>query len=114
MEVRGFGRCSGLGPVIGFTCARPAPSAHRPAPARIPRPPVFHPVRANCIRANCVSRPIRVHSSSVPAAAIKTLLISLAYVFLLITALVIVNIVLTRRTREERDAERLRRRQRKP
>ena len=52
--------------------------------------------------------------SSVPAAAIKPLLISLAYVFLLIAALVIVNIVLTRRTREERDAERLRRQQRKP
>jgi hypothetical protein len=50
----------------------------------------------------------------VPAAAIKTLLIILGYVFLLIAALVIVNIVLTRRTREERDAERLRRRQRKP
>jgi membrane protein implicated in regulation of membrane protease activity len=51
---------------------------------------------------------------SVPAAAIKTLLIILGYVFLLIAALVIVNIVLTRRTREERDAERMRRRQRKP
>ena len=51
--------------------------------------------------------------SSVPAAAIKTLLISLAYVFLLIAALIIVNMALTRRTREERDAERLRRRQRK-
>ena len=48
-----------------------------------------------------------------PAAAIKTLLISLAYVFLLIAALIIVNMALTRRTREERDAERLRRRQRK-
>ena len=51
--------------------------------------------------------------TSVPAAAIKTLLASLAYVFLLIAALVIVNIVLTRLTREERDAERKRRR-RKP
>jgi hypothetical protein len=50
----------------------------------------------------------------VPAAAIGTLLVSLAYVFLLIAALVIVNIVLTRRTREEREAERVRRRQRKP
>jgi membrane protein implicated in regulation of membrane protease activity len=50
----------------------------------------------------------------VPAAAIGTLLIGLAYVFLLIAALVIVNIVLTRRTREEREAERMRRRQRKP
>jgi membrane protein implicated in regulation of membrane protease activity len=50
----------------------------------------------------------------VPAAAIKTLLISLAYVFLLIAALVIVNIALARLTREERKAERQRRRQRKP
>jgi membrane protein implicated in regulation of membrane protease activity len=50
----------------------------------------------------------------VPAAAIGTLLVSLAYVFLLIAALVIVNIALTRRTREEREAERVRRRQRKP
>jgi membrane protein implicated in regulation of membrane protease activity len=50
----------------------------------------------------------------VPAAAIGTLLASLAYVFLLIAALVIVNIALTRRTREEREAERVRRRQRKP
>jgi membrane protein implicated in regulation of membrane protease activity len=50
----------------------------------------------------------------VPAAAIQTLLISLAYVVLLIAALVIVNIVLTRRTRQEREAERLRGRQRKP
>jgi membrane protein implicated in regulation of membrane protease activity len=50
----------------------------------------------------------------VPAEAIKTLLIGLAYVFLLIAALVIVNIVLTRRTRDEREAERLRRRQRNP
>jgi len=56
----------------------------------------------------------RYISPSVPAAAIKTLLVILGYVFLLIAALVIVNIVLTRRTREERDAERLRRRQRKP
>jgi hypothetical protein len=48
--------------------------------------------------------------ASVPAAAIKTLLVSLAYVFLLIAALVIVNIVLTRLTREEREAERQRRR----
>ena len=48
-----------------------------------------------------------------PAAAIGTLLASFAYVFLLIAALVIVNIVLSRRTREEREAERLRRRQRK-
>jgi hypothetical protein len=50
----------------------------------------------------------------VPAAAIKTLLIGLAYVFLLIAALVIVNIALARLTREERKAERQRRRQRKP
>jgi hypothetical protein len=70
--------------------------------------------RLDHIRANCVSTPVQVHSPSVPAAAIQTLLISLAYVVLLIAALVIVNIVLTRRTREEREAERLRRRQRKP
>ncbi len=50
---------------------------------------------------------------NVPAAAIKTLLFSLGYVFLLIAALVIVNIVLARLTREEREAERQRRRQRK-
>jgi hypothetical protein len=50
----------------------------------------------------------------VPAAALGTLLASFAYVFLLIAALVIVNIALTRRTREEREAERVRRRQRKP
>jgi hypothetical protein len=49
----------------------------------------------------------------VPAAAIKTLLIGLAYVFVLIAALVIVNIVLSRLTRAERDAERQRRRPRK-
>ena len=48
-----------------------------------------------------------------PAAAIKTLLVTLAYVFLLIAGLVIVNIVLARLTREEREAERQRRRQRK-
>jgi membrane protein implicated in regulation of membrane protease activity len=48
----------------------------------------------------------------VPAEAIKTLLISFAYVFLLIAAFVIVNIVLARLTREERKAERQRRRQR--
>jgi hypothetical protein len=52
--------------------------------------------------------------NNVPAAAIKTLLIGLAYVFLLIAALVIVNIALARLTREERKAERQRRRQRKP
>jgi membrane protein implicated in regulation of membrane protease activity len=50
----------------------------------------------------------------VPATALGTLLASFAYVFLLIAALVIVNIALTRRTREEREAERVRRRQRKP
>ena len=50
---------------------------------------------------------------NVPAAAIKTLLFSLGYVFLLIAGLVIVNIVLARLTREEREAERQRRRQRK-
>jgi hypothetical protein len=51
--------------------------------------------------------------TSVPAAAIKTLFASLAYVFLLIVALIIVNIVLSRLTREERETERQRRRQRK-
>jgi hypothetical protein len=50
---------------------------------------------------------------NVPAAAIKTLLFSLGYVFLLIAGLVIVNIALGRLTREEREAERQRRRQRK-
>jgi hypothetical protein len=76
---------------------------HRLPPRRPPRIP-----------ANCTSVPVRVHSRSVPAAALTTLLISLGYVSLLIAALIIINIVLTRRTREERDAERLRRRQRKP
>ena len=50
---------------------------------------------------------------NVPDAAIKTLLFSLGYVFLLIAALVIVNVVLGRLAREEREAERQRRRQRK-
>jgi hypothetical protein len=49
----------------------------------------------------------------VPAAAIRSLILSIAYVFLLIAALIVVNIALTRLTREEREAERQRRRQRK-
>lgn len=75
---------------IGGT--RPAPNAHRQ---------LHHPADTGTF-------------PQVPSAAIGTLLIGLAYVFLLIAALVIVNIVLTRRTREEREAERMRRRQRKP
>ncbi len=71
--------------------------------------PSFTRIRAIASAGGC-----RYIPSSVPAAALKTLLISLGYVFLLIAALVIVNMVLTRRTRDERDAERLRRRQRKP
>jgi hypothetical protein len=50
----------------------------------------------------------------VPDAAVKSLLLSFAYVFCLIAALVVVNIALTRLTREDREAERERRRQRKP
>ena len=93
-----------------FVPHRPPPTTHRLAVfATAHRPP---PTGHRLV--HCVSTPIRLHSSSVPATAIKTLLISLAYVFLLIAALVIVNIVLSRRTREEREAERLRRRQRKP
>jgi hypothetical protein len=50
----------------------------------------------------------------VSSAAITNLLYLLGYVFLLIAALIAVNIVLTRRTREEREAERRRRRPRNP
>lgn len=67
-------------------------------------------VTAARLRRTCAYGYIR---DNVPAAAIKTLLFSLGYVFLLIAGLVIVNIVLARLTREEREAERQRRRQRK-
>ena len=50
---------------------------------------------------------------SVPAEAIRTLLVTLAYLFLLVAALVLVNIALSRLTRQEREAERQRRRHRK-
>ena len=46
----------------------------------------------------------------VPSSAITILLYLLGYVFLLIVGLIVVNVVLTRRTREEREAERRRRR----
>lgn len=47
----------------------------------------------------------------VPSSAITILLYLLGYVFLLIAGLIVVNVVLSRRTREEREAERRRRRQ---
>jgi membrane protein implicated in regulation of membrane protease activity len=80
-------------------CQGPAASGTRPAPTA--QRQLHHPADTGTF-------------PQVPAAAIGTLLASFAYVFLLIAALVIVNIALTRRTREEREAERVRRRQRKP
>jgi hypothetical protein len=64
------------------------------------------PRLGNCLGGAVVGTVAR----GVPSSAITILLYLLGYVFLLIVGLIVVNVVLTRRTREEREAERRRRR----